>query len=114
MFTVIVGFEGSGKSSTLRPFGSRYSVMPSTLGPLRIAETGIAGPSFTSKAAFCGACDDGGDGARFAGPCAGSPFGAEVADSGAFAACVPGGCAGGVGSPLPGAAGASCFAGAAG
>src|SRR5438045_1424797 len=30
MFTVIVGFEGSGKSRTLKPFARRYSVMPST------------------------------------------------------------------------------------
>ena len=30
MFTVIVGFDWSGKSSTCRPFASRYSVMPST------------------------------------------------------------------------------------
>jgi hypothetical protein len=29
-FTVIVGFDGSGKSSTLRPFARRYSVIPST------------------------------------------------------------------------------------
>src|SRR5258706_15484884 len=31
MFTVMVGFEGSGKSSTLRPLARRYSVMPSTV-----------------------------------------------------------------------------------
>src|SRR6478735_6659148 len=31
MFTVIVGFDGSGKSSTLRPLGRRYSVIPSTV-----------------------------------------------------------------------------------
>ena len=30
MLTVIVGLDGSGNSSTLSPFGSRYSVMPST------------------------------------------------------------------------------------
>src|SRR4051794_17250153 len=28
--TVVVGLESSGTSSTCRPFGSRYSVMPST------------------------------------------------------------------------------------
>src|SRR5690242_17127264 len=115
MFTVIVGFDGSGKSSTLRPLGRRYSVIPSTLGPLRIAETGIGGPSFTAKAACCGACEDGGEGGRFAGSWAGSPFGAEVADSGGFPGCVPGGCAGGAGSAFRGAlAASSCFAGAAG
>src|SRR5689334_7431173 len=31
MFTVTVGFDWSGKSSTLRPLGRRYSVMPSTV-----------------------------------------------------------------------------------
>src|SRR5438105_10819904 len=31
MFTVTVGFDGSGKSSTLRPLGKRYSVMPSAV-----------------------------------------------------------------------------------
>src|SRR5436853_153143 len=30
MLTVIVGFDGSGKSTTRRPFASRYSVIPST------------------------------------------------------------------------------------
>src|SRR5713101_620489 len=30
MLTVIVCFEGSGKRSTLKPFESRYSVIPST------------------------------------------------------------------------------------
>ena len=30
MFTVMVGFDWSGKSRNLRPYGSRYSVMPST------------------------------------------------------------------------------------
>src|SRR6185436_2532444 len=30
MFTVTVGFEGSGKSRNLSPFARRYSVMPST------------------------------------------------------------------------------------
>ena len=30
MLTVIVGFDGSGKRSTRRPFASRYSVIPST------------------------------------------------------------------------------------
>ena len=30
MLTVMVGFDGSGNSSTRRPFASRYSVMPST------------------------------------------------------------------------------------
>src|SRR3982751_3894695 len=31
MFTVIVGFDWSGNSSTCRPLARRYSVMPSTL-----------------------------------------------------------------------------------
>src|SRR5690242_3700516 len=31
MFTVIVGFDASGKSSTLSPLGRRYSVIPSTV-----------------------------------------------------------------------------------
>src|SRR5262245_20991761 len=31
MLIVIVGFDASGKSSTLRPLGRRYSVMPSTV-----------------------------------------------------------------------------------
>src|SRR5450755_598612 len=30
-FTVVVGFEPSGNVSTCRPFGSAYSVMPSTV-----------------------------------------------------------------------------------
>ncbi len=30
MLTVIVCFDSSGKSSARRPFGQRYSVMPST------------------------------------------------------------------------------------
>src|SRR6266851_3026774 len=30
MLTVIVGFDRSGKSTTRRPFASRYSVIPST------------------------------------------------------------------------------------
>ena len=30
MFTVVVGFDGSGKSSTRSPLGSEYSVIPST------------------------------------------------------------------------------------
>ncbi len=33
MLTVIVGFDGSGNSSTCRPLASRYSVMPSTEAP---------------------------------------------------------------------------------
>src|SRR5689334_753501 len=40
MLTVIVCFDGSGKSSTRRPLSSRYSVMPSTVVTL----TGEAGP----------------------------------------------------------------------
>ena len=31
MFTVTVGCDGSGKSSTCRPLSSWYSVMPSTV-----------------------------------------------------------------------------------
>src|SRR5690242_156425 len=33
MFTVVCGFDLSGKSRTRSPLGSRYSVMPSTLTP---------------------------------------------------------------------------------
>src|SRR6185437_15368046 len=98
MFTVIVGLDASGKSRTLRPLGRRYSVMPSTLVTLRIAETGIGAPSFTANAARCGSLDDGGDGGRFA-PSGGaaSPLGAGAVDCGGLADSVPGGVAGGVG-----------------
>ena len=48
MLTVTVGFEASGKSSTLRPLGRRYSVMPSAVVILRMAETGMGGPSFVT------------------------------------------------------------------
>src|SRR5687767_12352069 len=34
MLTVMVGFEGSGKSRTLSPLGRRYSEMPSTSATL--------------------------------------------------------------------------------
>ena len=47
MLTVTVGLVGSGKSSTRRPFDSRYSVMPSTEATF----TGLAG----AGAAFFGA-----------------------------------------------------------
>jgi hypothetical protein len=46
MFTVIVGLDASGKSSTRSPLGSRYSVMPSTAATFAIADTGIGLPSF--------------------------------------------------------------------
>src|SRR5438046_1580162 len=39
----MVGFEGSGNSSTLRPLASRYSVMPSTL-VMRVIPAGTPSP----------------------------------------------------------------------
>src|SRR5688572_16032129 len=39
MFTVIVCLDWSGNRSTLRPFASRYSVMPSTV----VTRSGAAG-----------------------------------------------------------------------
>ncbi len=49
MLTVTVGFEASGKSSTCRPLGRWYSVMPSTVVTLRMAATGIGGPSLVTN-----------------------------------------------------------------
>src|SRR5690606_9226608 len=42
MFTVTVGLDGSGKSSTRRPLGRLYSVMPSTVAPLTARGRGRA------------------------------------------------------------------------
>src|SRR5438045_8335318 len=53
MLTVTVGFEASGKSSALRPLGSRYSVMPST----EVTRVTPAG----SAALLAGAAAGGGD-----------------------------------------------------
>src|SRR3954471_21969816 len=87
MLTVTVGLVLSGKSSTLRPLGRRYSVMPSTAWTFLMALTAIALPSF-------GAC---GMGLRFA-PVLGvtgrrpssGPAGSGVASgAGAAAASVP-------------------------
>src|SRR5271154_2968794 len=45
MFTVVVAFDGSGKSSTLRPLDStRYSVMPSTEVTLVIPRGNFGAP----------------------------------------------------------------------
>ena len=49
MFTVTVGFDTSGKSSTLRPLARRYSVIPSTVAPF----TGPAGVTFGTGLAAC-------------------------------------------------------------
>src|SRR5512142_458320 len=108
MFTVMVRFDASGKRSNLSPLGRRYSVMPSTAATLRIAETGMGGPSFTANAARCGSFDEGGDRVRAVLGDGASPFGAAGADSGAVpggaAGALPGACGGWTGDALAGAA----------
>src|SRR3954471_12501772 len=46
MLTVTVGLVLSGKRSTWRPLGRRYSVMPSTVWTFLMAVTEIGLPSF--------------------------------------------------------------------
>src|SRR4051794_17427487 len=48
MFTVVVGLDASGASSTRRPFCKRYSVMPST-DVTRVMPLGSAGPDWAAS-----------------------------------------------------------------
>src|SRR5437764_9900109 len=50
MLTVIVALVGSGKSSTLRPFESRYSVIPST----EVTLSGLPGAGEAAAVFFAG------------------------------------------------------------
>src|SRR5688572_22663033 len=76
MLTVIVGLDGSGKSRTLNPLGSLYSLMPSTsvtltalVGAGRVAtrwpglrppftSTGVTEPVFGGTGCGCAATKD--------------------------------------------------------
>src|SRR5688572_28028954 len=95
MLTVIVGFDWSGKSSTLSPLGSLYSVMPST----SVTLVGVV-PTFTPGSCFGGgprlaaaALFTPGGGAF--GSAAGDTFGgAAGAETGGAGCCVPGGAVG--------------------
>src|SRR5258708_33157440 len=53
MLTVMVGFDGSGNSSTLRPLARRYSVMPSTV-VTRVTPAGNWAPAFAGVTAGAG------------------------------------------------------------
>ena len=57
MFTVVVGWASSGASRIRRPFGSRYSVMPSTAATRSARMTGAAaggGAALLGRAAKAG------------------------------------------------------------
>lgn len=98
MFTVMVGFDGSGKRRILRPFGKRYSVMPSTSRTFVIF-CAAGDLSYTVVHARCrcpAALALRGVGG-FTGSVGALPFGgAAGTDSGGWCGCVPGGIAGGV------------------
>src|SRR5438552_2911481 len=104
MFTVMVGFEGSGKSSTCRPLGRRYSVMPST-SPIFLSNPAAwAGAFATAAGLFDSALAPGAAGGAFAGA-------GGVAFGGA-GGVVPGGATGGegfFGSAVTSDAGAAFF-----
>src|SRR5262247_1315243 len=76
MFTVIVGLVGSGNSSTLRPFGMRYSVIPST-------ETTFCARAAGAAAGRAGLVAEGAPAPGFAGA---SAEGRGGASAGGFAA----------------------------
>src|SRR4051794_12539356 len=97
MLTVTVGLVLSGKSSTLRPLGRRYSVMPSTSFTFLMALTGIALPSLGAWGMGFRATLEGGVMTRWPSAPGASSAGAAPAGGGSL------GCAGGL--PLGGAAG---------
>src|SRR3954471_5550402 len=105
MLTVTVGLVLSGKSSTLRPLGRRYSVMPSTTFTFLMVLTGIALPSLGALGMGLRATLEGGVMTRWPSAPGASSAGAAPAGGGSF------GCAGGV--ALGGAAGGG-FGGARG